>query len=102
MSSRECCTAHRLHALTKHSVPGDDRVFLACISLSGIVFFFFVTWLNKLRDRCVKLYNEFNHLKQGQQIDQSHPKEGVFFTGLSDKQLIVNEYEFLNAETLHR
>lgn len=71
-------------------------------STLSLVMTFFVTWPNKLSDRCVKFYNELNHLKQGQQIDQSHPKEGVFFTGLLDKQLIVNEYQFLNAETLHR
>lgn len=54
--------------------------------------------------------NELNHLNlslcmpsfESQQIDQSRTKEGVFFTGVLAKQVFANEYQFLNAETLHR
>lgn len=39
---------------------------------------------------------------ESQQIDQSRTKEGVFFTGVLAKQVFANEYQFLNAEILHR
>lgn len=108
MSSREHCMMHSLCAVTL-SLMITLLSSLYLFKWDCFSAFLWHGWIQSV----VAVFsstNELNHLNlslfmpsfESQQIDQSRTKEGVFFTGVLAKQVFANEYQFLNAETLHR